>query len=152
MCKAFDVNNVYPTPLSLLTLLLAGYLRAVLAADRRASLHCPCPERLYTATYMSRQLSPAEFCAEAPKVELHVHLEGAFDGPYLFECARKCVHDLPASVDLLDGRSMALQEAVRWHCERRWSCERLRGGGAEERVEVAHPGAKSLKRKSELVS
>ena len=62
---------------------------------------------------MSRQLSPAEFCAEEPKVELHVHLEGAFDGPYLFECARKCVHDLPASVDLLDGRSMALQEAVR---------------------------------------
>ena len=47
------------------------------------------------------------------RVELHVHLEGAFDGPYLFECARKCVHDLPASVDLLDGRSMALQEAVR---------------------------------------
>ena len=62
---------------------------------------------------MAREpLSRAEFCASAPKVELHVHFDGAFDSAYLFECATKCVEDLPATVDL-GGTSVRLQEAVR---------------------------------------
>ena len=59
------------------------------------------------------RLSPAEFCARTPKVELHVHLDGAFDSAYLFECATKCVEDLPPIVDLGGMTSVRLQEAVR---------------------------------------
>ena len=57
-------------------------------------------------------LSRAEFCTRAPKVELHVHFDGAFDSAYLFECATKHVEDLPATVEL-GGTSVPLQEAVR---------------------------------------
>ena len=59
-----------------------------------------------------RRLTLAEFVSRAPKVELHVHLDGAFDASYLFECARKHVDDLPVTIDLM-GTPMALQEAVR---------------------------------------
>ena len=57
-------------------------------------------------------LSRAEFCTRAPKVELHVHFDGAFDSAYLFECATKHVEDLPTTVEL-GGTSVPLQEAVR---------------------------------------
>ena len=59
-----------------------------------------------------RRLSTAEFCSLAPKLELHVHLDGAFDAPYLYACARKYVDDLPESLDLM-GRHCALREIVR---------------------------------------
>ena len=58
------------------------------------------------------RMSRAEFCARAPKVELHVHFDGAFDSAYLFECARKYAEDLPEKVNL-GGTSVRLQEAVR---------------------------------------
>lgn len=47
----------------------------------------------------------------APKVELHVHLEGAYDGPHLFELARRHVDRLPESVDVA-GKPVALRQAV----------------------------------------
>ena len=70
-------------------------------------------QRLTRAEIHMARLTRAEFCARAPKVELHVHLDGAFDSAYLFECATKYVEDLPATVDLLGGKSVRLQEAVR---------------------------------------
>lgn len=59
------------------------------------------------------RLSTAEFCSQAPKLELHVHLDGAFDAPFLYACARKHVEDLPESLDLMGGKPVALREIVR---------------------------------------
>ena len=66
-------------------------------------------KRLTRAEIHMARLTRAEFCARAPKVELHVHLDGAFDSAYLFECATKYVEDLPATVNLLGGKSFVLQ-------------------------------------------
>ena len=50
--------------------------------------------------------------ASAPKVELHVHLDGSWDGPHLYLMAKKHVDRLPASADV-GGTPMPLQQAVR---------------------------------------
>ena len=60
-----------------------------------------------------KRLSTAEFCLQAPKLELHVHLDGAFDASYLYACARKHVEDLPELLDLRGGQPVALREIVR---------------------------------------
>ena len=48
---------------------------------------------------------------DAPKVELHVHMEGAFDGPHLYEMARRHVDVLPEAVDV-SGKPVPLRQAV----------------------------------------
>ena len=59
-----------------------------------------------------RLLSVSEFCVQAPKIELHVHLDGAFDGSFLYACATKYVDELPPKVDIGDT-SVQLQQVVR---------------------------------------
>jgi adenosine deaminase len=49
--------------------------------------------------------------AKAPKVELHVHLDGAWDGPHLYAMARKHVEQLPISVNV-NGEPQPLRQAV----------------------------------------
>ena len=58
-------------------------------------------------------LSRSDFCARAPKVELHVHLDGAFDASYLYACARRHVDALPASIELFGRAPFPLQRAIR---------------------------------------
>ena len=105
-------------------LAVGNYKRRVGCGGRRHQSPKPLPkakrelteprwQRLTRAEIHMARLTRAEFCARAPKVELHVHLDGAFDSAYLFECATKYVEDLPATVDLLGGKSVRLQEAVR---------------------------------------
>ena len=48
----------------------------------------------------------------APKVELHVHLEGSWHGPHLYEMAMRHVDKLPESVDVA-GKAVPLQQAIR---------------------------------------
>ena len=47
----------------------------------------------------------------APKVELHVHLEGGYDGGHLFELARRHVASLPEFVDV-SGKAVPLRQTV----------------------------------------
>lgn len=50
--------------------------------------------------------------ARSPKVELHVHLEGGWDGAHLYDMARKHVDLLPVSVDV-GGKAVALRQSVK---------------------------------------
>lgn len=49
--------------------------------------------------------------AKAPKVELHVHLDGAWNGPHLYAMARKHFEQLPISIDV-NGEPQPLRQAV----------------------------------------
>lgn len=49
-----------------------------------------------------------------PKVELHVHLDGAFDPEFLFHLAREKLEQLPMEVEsAMTGKAMPLRAAVR---------------------------------------
>jgi len=70
------------------------------------------PSRL--ACSMAMDSVPKEVLFKAPKVEVHVHLDGSFDSEVLFRAAQKHLEELPVQVRTpWDGKMLEVREAIR---------------------------------------
>ena len=67
--------------------------------------------QLYT---QSGSQDPSRKAHLLPKVELHVHLDGAFDPALLFELAKKRLGELPENTEsAVTGKAMAVRDKAR---------------------------------------